>query len=77
VHDAPDSPESRSIRGPIRDNPDEVARADPIRFVTKDDPPFPIIHGGADALVPHDQSELLEAPLRQAGVSSGARGPVG
>ena len=68
VHDTPDSPESQLVGGPIRDNPDKVARANPITYVTKDDPPFLIIHGDADALVPHHQSELLEAALTKAGV---------
>jgi acetyl esterase/lipase len=69
VHDTPDSPESQLVGGPIRDNPDKVARANPITYVTKDDPPFLIVHGDADLLVPHHQSVLLEAALRKAGVS--------
>ncbi len=46
-----------------------MARANPITYVTKDDPPFLIIHGDADLLVPHHQSVLLDAALRKAGVS--------
>jgi acetyl esterase/lipase len=68
VHDTPDSPESQLVGGPIRDNPEKVARANPITYVTKDDPPFLIVHGDADLLVPHHQSVLLEAALRKAGV---------
>ena len=68
VHDTPDSPESQLVGGPIRDHPDRVARANPITYVTADDPPFLIIHGDADLLVPHHQSVLLEAALRKAGV---------
>jgi len=68
VHDTPDSPESELVGGPIRDNPDKVARANPITYVTRDDPPFLIIHGDQDALVPHHQSVLLEAALAKAGV---------
>jgi len=68
VHDTPDSPESQLVGGPIRDNPDQVARANPITYVTPDDPPFLVVHGDADLLVPHHQSELLEAALRKAGV---------
>ena len=45
-----------------------MARANPITYVTKDDPPFLIIHGDADLLVPHHQSVLLEAALAKAGV---------
>jgi acetyl esterase/lipase len=69
VHDAPDSPESQLVGGPIRDNPDKVARANPITYVTNDDPPFLVVHGDADLLVPHHQSVLLEEALRKAGVS--------
>jgi acetyl esterase/lipase len=68
VHDTPDSPESQLVGGPIRDNPEKVARANPITYVTKDDPPFLVIHGDADLLVPHHQSALLEEALRKAGV---------
>lgn len=68
VHDAADSPESRLIGGPIQQNPDKTRRANPIAYVTGDDPPFLIVHGDADPLVPHHQSELLAAALKQAGV---------
>ena len=44
-----------------------IARANPITYVTKDDPPFLIAHGTADPLVPCHQSELLDAALRRAG----------
>ncbi len=68
IHDTPDSPESELVGGPIRDNPDKVARANPITYVTADDPPFLIVHGDADLLVPHDQSVRLDGALRKAGV---------
>lgn len=69
-HDAPDSPESLLVGGAIQENKEKVARADPISYVTPDDPPFLIIHGDQDALVPMNQSELLHAALRKAGVES-------
>jgi acetyl esterase/lipase len=69
VHDAPDSPESQLIGGLLRDHPDKVARANPITYITPDDPPFLVVHGDADVLVPHHQSELLAAALKKAGVS--------
>lgn len=68
VHDTPDSPESQLVGGPIRDNPDGVARANPITYATTDDPPFLIVHGDADLLVPPHQSVLLDDALREAGV---------
>ena len=68
VHDTADSPESRLVGGPIQENKDKVAKANPITYVSKDDPPFLIVHGDADPVVTHHQSELLEAALKQAGV---------
>lgn len=68
VHDAPDSPESRLIGGPIQQHKQKVARANPITYVTEDDPPFLIVHGDRDPLVPWHQSELLFQALQQAGV---------
>ncbi|MFN7923606.1 MAG: alpha/beta hydrolase [Bryobacteraceae bacterium] len=67
-HDAPDSPESQLVGGPIRENDLAVARANPATYATKDDPPFLIVHGDQDPLVPHHQSEILEEALRKAGV---------
>jgi acetyl esterase/lipase len=68
LHDPADSPESQLIGGSIQENKDKVARANPITYVTPGDPPFFICHGDQDPLVPHDQSELLEAALKKAGV---------
>ena len=68
VHDAPDSPESELVGGPIQQDQEKTARANPITYVTRNAPPFLICHGDADPLVPHHQSELLEAALKKAGV---------
>ena len=67
-HDPADSPESALIGGPLQQNKDKAVRANPITYVSGDDPPFLICHGDADPLVPHHQSVLLEAALRRAGV---------
>ncbi len=69
VHDAANSPESSLIGGPIQDNRAKVARANPITYVAKDDPPFMLAHGDQDTQVPLNQSELLEAALKKVGVS--------
>jgi acetyl esterase/lipase len=69
-HDAPTSPESLLVGGPIQENKDKVAAANPITYVTKDDPPFLIMHGDKDDLVPLSQSEFLHAALQKAGVES-------
>ena len=68
VHDAPDSPESQLVGGPIQEHQDRVARANPITYVSKDDSPFLIIHGDRDKLVPYQQSVLLKDALEAAGV---------
>ena len=47
-----------------------VKMANPIAYVTPDDPPFLIIHGENDDVVPFSQSQLLHDALRKAGVGS-------
>jgi acetyl esterase/lipase len=69
-HDAADAPEARLIGGPVQESKDKVQRANPITYVTKDDPPFLIVHGDKDPLVPHNQSELLRDALQKAGVAA-------
>jgi acetyl esterase/lipase len=68
THNDPASPESRLIGGSIQQNAEKAARANPIRYVTPDDPPFLIVHGEHDPTVPIGQSELLEAALKAARV---------
>lgn len=68
VNDKPDSPLSELIGGTLGDNGDKVENANPINYVTKDCPPFIIVHGDGDLLVPHHQSELLVAALAETGV---------
>jgi len=68
VHDDAQSPESLYIGGPIQEKKDQVAKSNPITFITGDTPPFFIAHGDMDPLVPHHQSVLLEVALKKAGV---------
>ncbi len=67
-HDPPDSPESELIGGPIQENKEKTARANPITYVNPGDPPFLILHGERDPLVPVGQSAILFDALRKAGV---------
>ena len=67
-HNTADSPESQLIGGLLTDHPDRVRRANPITYVSPGDPPFLIVHGDHDPLVPHHQSELLEQALKRASV---------
>jgi acetyl esterase/lipase len=49
----------------------ELAReASPIVYVSKDDPPFLIMHGTKDTVVPFGQSQAFEGALEGAGVDS-------
>jgi dipeptidyl aminopeptidase/acylaminoacyl peptidase len=69
-HDSANSPESQLIGGAIQQNKQKVARADPITYVSKDDPPFLILHGDRDSTVPPNQSQLLYDALKKAGVEA-------
>ncbi|GAB4456350.1 MAG: alpha/beta hydrolase fold domain-containing protein [Armatimonadaceae bacterium] len=68
THDAPDSPESLLIGAPIQENREKVQKANPITYIHKNAPPFLIVHGDKDNLVPVHQSKLLHEALNQAGV---------
>jgi acetyl esterase/lipase len=50
--------------------PDAAAQASPVTHVSPGAPPFLLLHGSADRLVPCAQSERLHRALRQAGASS-------
>jgi acetyl esterase/lipase len=67
-HDTPDSPEAQLIGGPISQNIEKAQSANPIHYITKDDPPFLIMHGDKDPTVPLEQSQLLAEALQKAGV---------
>ncbi len=66
--DAPGSPLWDLLGGRLQDNREKAASANPINYITKDCPPFIIVHGDRDPLVPHFQSELLATALAKAGV---------
>lgn len=63
------SPESLLIGGAITEHKDKVRHASPLTYVSTDDPPFLIIHGTKDPLVPYNQSVILEAALKNAGAA--------
>ncbi|MEM7114209.1 MAG: alpha/beta hydrolase [Chloroflexota bacterium] len=67
LHDPPDSPESELVGGAIQEHPDRVAKANPITYITEDVPPFLIVHGNQDPLVPYQQSLLLRDALQNVG----------
>ncbi|MBI5774427.1 MAG: alpha/beta hydrolase [Verrucomicrobia bacterium] len=69
-HASATSPEAKLIGGAVMENKDKAARVNPITFVSRDDPPFLIVHGDEDKTVPINQSQLLFAALKKVGVSA-------
>jgi acetyl esterase/lipase len=63
-------PPSLLMGCPIQECAEKTRTANPITYVTKDDPPFLIIHGMLDCLVPYKQSVILDDALRAKGVPS-------
>lgn len=70
LHNVPDSPESQLLGCTISACPEKVKVANPITYIGKDDPPFLILHGTGDCLVPSTQSQLLYDALVKAGVKA-------
>ena len=77
------SPEAALIGGAPADNPDLVQLISPITYVTTLGPKFLVIHGEADTVVPHCQSEYFSQELKKCGrldafvsVPNGQHGPV-
>lgn len=69
-HDNANSPESELVGCPVQTCPEKVARANPMTYITPDDPPLYIMHGTGDNSVPHSQSVILYEALQQAGVTA-------
>lgn len=67
-HDSATSPESRLVGGAIQENREKAARLSPLAYLTKEAPPYLIVHGDQDGTVPHHQSELLFEALGKLGV---------
>jgi len=67
-HDAPQSAESRLVRGPIQKYKELVEKTNPLNYLEgKTPPPFLIVHDRGDMYVPFHQSELLYEALRKSG----------
>jgi acetyl esterase/lipase len=65
-HSDRSSPESRLLGCAVQSCPGAVARANPVTYVSDDDPPIAVVHGTADLLVPHHQGRLLYDALQAA-----------
>lgn len=64
IHDAPDSAESEFMGAPLPKIPELVRLANPCTYVNKDMPPFMIVHGTADRVVPVEQSMKLAETIK-------------
>lgn len=60
----------QTVFGATTSKDEIMKRASPVTYISKDDPPFLILHGENDRLVPLSQSEVLHERLKAAGVSS-------
>lgn len=67
---SPNTPAAKLIGGPLPQHPEATRGASPLAYVRPGNPPFLILHGTADPVVPFRQSELLHEALLQAGVDA-------
>ncbi len=63
----PESFESRFLGAPVSDAARLVELADPVHYVRSGSPPFLILHGQTDTLIPAEQSRYLFEALNDAG----------
>jgi len=67
-HDDATSPESLLLGGPVKEKKELAKTANPLTYIDKSDPPFLIMHGDNDQLVPLAQSKMLAKALIDADV---------
>jgi dipeptidyl aminopeptidase/acylaminoacyl peptidase len=66
----PGQPVYKLFGGPTKDKADLARQASPVTYVTKDDPPFLIVHGTDDRTVSIKQAERLHAAQKEAGLDT-------
>jgi len=66
----PGQPLYKLFGGPLKEKQDAARQASPVTYVTKDDPPFLIMHGTADNTVNIQQAERLYQAQKKAGVNT-------
>ena len=66
----PGAPEVQLLGGRTLERKDLAIQASPLTYVTKDDPPFLIVHGEKDPRVPREQPQALLEALQAAGVEA-------
>jgi len=64
------SPQGKLLGGAVQDQRERAAKASPVTYVSSDDPPFLIVHGTDDPVVPYSQSVILAEALKAAGVEA-------
>ncbi|MBX7221075.1 MAG: alpha/beta hydrolase [Blastocatellia bacterium] len=69
-HNSANSPESQLVGCALPSCPDKAAAASPVTYVTPDEPPFLLMHGTMDCVVPPGQSQELFDRLKAAGVNA-------
>ncbi len=66
-HGGASSPEGGLIGGALAQNKDKCQLANPITYVSLDDPPIHLVHGTSDRIVPTCQSVLLYNAFQKSG----------
>jgi acetyl esterase/lipase len=66
----PADPFYKLLGGPVEEKQDLLRAASPVTYISKDDPPFLLVHGELDGVVPYAQSVEFDKALKAAGVSS-------
>ena len=63
------------LGGPLEKDQAKALAASPMHYVSKDDPPFLIVHGEGDRVIPVEQSQRFYEELRKAGVNATLKTP--
>jgi acetyl esterase/lipase len=58
------------LGGPLEKDEAKAIAASPVHYVSRDDPPFLIVHGEGDRVVPVEQSQRFYEALQKAGVNA-------
>jgi acetyl esterase/lipase len=61
---------ARDVFGATSPEDPKLAAASPVTYINAGDPPFLILHGNQDAVVPLEQSQILLQKLQAAGIQS-------
>jgi acetyl esterase/lipase len=69
-HDQASSPVASLLGGPVPENKEKAQKASPVTYVSKTCPPFFVIHGDKDNVVPVIQSTSFVEVLKKAGIDA-------